>query len=158
VLGWQQIQKGMHLHGAPMRPDGTLEPGAANIPDEVYFLIEKVWLANELKDLPDLLDGTRSFGLPERARGNSEASSRAHAISVLASAGPTPFQGSGDPYRAHRHAAGRVGGGTGYWVIALTYPKTTQSFVVTCPDCQCRCWVDSTLPEDELQRLDAPSA
>ena len=158
VLGWQQIQKGMHVHGAPMRPDGTLEPGAPVVPDEVYFLIEKVWLANELKDLPDLPDGTRSFGLPEVARRDSDASSRAHAISVLASAGPTSFQGSGDPYRAQRHAAGRVGGGTGYWIIALTYPKTLLPFVVTCPDCESRCWVDSALPEGELRRLDAPPA
>ncbi len=141
-----------------MRPDGTLEPGAAILPDEVYYLIEKVWLANELKDLPDLPDGTRSFGLPEGARGNPDASSRAHAISVLASAGPTPFQGSGDPYRAHRHDAGRVGGGTGYWVIALTYPKSSRPFVVTCPDCRHRCSVDSALPEAELRQLDAPTA
>ena len=90
----------MHQHGAPMRPDGTVEPGAAISPDEVDFLIEKVWLANELNDLPDLPDGTRPFGLPEGARGNPDASSRAHAISVLASAGPTPFQGERHPYRA----------------------------------------------------------
>ncbi len=138
-----------------MRPDGTVEAGAPIVPDEVGYLIEKVWLANELKDLPDLPDGTRSFGLPEGARGNPDASSRAHAISVLASAGPTPFQVSGDPYRAPRHAAGRVGGGPGYWLIALTltYPKTLRPFVVTCPDCRHRCWVDSALPEDELRRL-----
>ena len=158
VLGWQQIQKQVYVRGAPMRPAGTVEPGAPSVRDEVYYLIEKVWLANELKDLPDLPDGTRSFGLPEGARGNADASSRAHAISVLTSAGPTHFQGSGDPYRAHRHAAGRVDGGTGYWIIALTYPKAMQPFVVTCPDCRHRCLVDSAPPEDELRRLDAPNA
>jgi hypothetical protein len=158
VLGWQQIQKWMHVRGAPMRPDGTVEPEAAAIPDEVGYLIEKVWLANELRNLPDLPDGTRSFGLPEGARGNPDGSSRAHAISVLASAGPALFQGSGDPYRARRHAAGRAGGGTGYWVIALTHPKATRPFVVTCPDCRHRCLVDGSLPEGELRRLDAPIA
>jgi hypothetical protein len=128
------------------------------VPDEVYFLIEKVWLANELRNLPDLADGTGSFGLPDGARGNPDASSRAHAISVLASAGPASFQGSGDPYRANRHAAGRVGGGTGYWIIALTHPKSSQPFVVTCPECRHRCLADSALPEGELRRLDAPPA
>jgi hypothetical protein len=158
VIGWQQIHKWVHVRGVPTRPDGTVEAEAPILPDEVGYLIEKVWLANELTDLPDLPDGTRSFGLPEGARGNPGRSSRAHAISVLASAGPTLFQGSGDPYRAPRHAAGRVGGGTGYWLIALTYPKTLRPFVVTCPDCESRCRVDSTLPEDELRQLDASSA
>ncbi len=157
VIGWQQVRKWMHVSGAPMRSDGTVEPGAPIIPDEVGYLIEKVWLARELKDLPDLPDGTRSFGLPEGARDAPGTASRAHAIAVLASAGPTLFAGTGDPYRARRHAAGRRRGGMSYWVIALTGPGASQSFVVTCPDCRRRCLVDQALPEDELRQLDTES-
>ncbi len=157
VLGWQQIQKQLHQGGAPMRPDGTVEPGAPIIPDEVYYVIERVWVANELTDLPDLPDGTLSFGLPEGARDDPGIASRARATPVLASAGPTLFGGSGNPYQATRHAPGRRRGGMGYWVIALTYPKAARPFVVTCPDCRRRAFVDATLPEDELRALDAPS-
>ena len=70
--------------------------------------------------------------------------------------------------RSVRRAAIRTGpaaaipavcrGGTGYWVIALTSPKASRPFVVTCPDCGRRCRVDSALPEDELRQLDLPSA
>ena len=109
--------------------------------------------------LPDLPDGTLSFGLPEGARHDPNATSRARAIPVLASAGPTPFgPASGDPYPTRRDDPGRVRGGTGYWVLALTPPKASRPFVVTCPDCRRRCRVDSALPEEELRQLDLPSA
>ena len=158
VIGWQQIQKQVRLGGARMGPDGRVEPGAIVIPDAVYFIVERVWLARELTDLPELPDGTLSFGLPEGARADPGIASRARATPVLASAGPTLFGGSGNPYQATRHAVARRRGGMRYWVIALTYPKASRPFVVTCPDCRRRTYVDSALPQDELRALDQPSA
>lgn len=151
VLGWQQIRKWMHW-------GGSVAPGAPTVPPAVGYLIEKVWLANGLTDLPDLADGTLSFGLPEGAREDPHRSSRARAIPVLASAGPTPFGPSGgDPYWAARNDPHRARGGTGYWVLALSGPKASRPFVVTCPDCRRRCLVDGSMPEDELRQLDAAS-
>ena len=157
VIGWQQIQKGLHQGGARMGPDGRVEPEAPIIPDAVYFIVEKVWLARELTDLPDLPEGTLSFGLPEGARDDPGIASRARATPVLASAGPTLFGGSGNPYQATRHTPARRRGGLRYWQIALTYPKTARPFVVTCPECRRRTFVDATLPEAELRALDAQS-
>jgi hypothetical protein len=152
VIDWQQIRKWTHEGGSVMS-------GAPSVAPVVGYLLEKVWLAQGLTDLPDLADGTPSFGLPEGARDDPESSSRARAIPVLASAGPTPFgPASGDPYRVKRSGPGRVRGGTGYWVLALTSPKASLPFVVTCPDCGRRCRVESALPEDELRQLDLPSA
>jgi hypothetical protein len=152
VIGWQQIRKWTH-------EGGSVTSGAPSVAPVVGYLIEKVWLAQGLTDLPDLADGTLSFGLPEGARHDPNATSRARAIPVLASAGPTPFgPASGDPYRSRRSGPGRVRGGTGYWVLALTYPKASLPFVVTCPDCGRRCRVDSALPDEELRQLDLPSA
>jgi hypothetical protein len=152
VIGWQQIRK--WTHGG-----GSVEPRAPSVAPVVGYLLEKVWLAQGLTDLPDLPDGTPSFGLPEGARGDPDSSSRARAIPVLASAGPTPFgPASGDPYRSGRGDPGRVRGGTGYWVLALTYPKASWPFVVTCPDCRRRCRVHGALPDEELRQLDVPSA
>ncbi len=150
VIGWQQVRKWMH-QGGSVRPDAPV------VPPIVGYMVEKVWLARELTDLPDLPDGTLGFGLPAAARDQSFPSSRPRAVPVLASAGPTPFGPlSGDPYRAGRQD--RVRGGTGYWSIALTGEKARRPFVVTCPDCHERCLVDGALPEDELRRLDEPSA
>jgi hypothetical protein len=158
VLGWHQIGKQIRPGGARMGPDGRVEPGAPFIPEAVCFIVERVWPAHGLTALPDLPDGTLSFGLPEGARDGSGIASRSRATPVLSSAGPTLFGGSGNPYQATRHTPARRRGGMGYWVIGLTYPKTGRPFVVTCPDCQHRCFVDSALPEDELRRLDTPTA
>ena len=152
VIGWQQITRSM-------RQSGSGEPGAPTVPLMVGYLIERVWLARELSGLPDLDDRTLSFGLPEGARGQPDTSSRARAIPVLASAGPTPFgPPSGDPSWAARGDPGRQRGGTGYWILALTFPSASQPFVVTCPDCERRCLVDGSLPEDELRHVDVHSA
>jgi hypothetical protein len=152
VIGWQQIRKWTHDGGSVT----SRAPIGAPI---VGYLIEKVWLAQGLTDLQNLADGTPSFGLPEGARDDPDSSSRARAIPVLASTGLTPFgPASGDPYWSRRGDPGRLRGGTGYWVLALTYPKASLPFVVTCPDCGRRCRVDSALSEDELRQLDAPSA
>jgi len=126
-----------------------------SLPPEYVLL---VWLARELQRLADLPDGTLSFGLPEGARDDPGVASRARATPVLAAAGAAPFGGSGNPYQAARHAAGRRRGGMGYWTIALIYPASSRSFVVTCPDCERRCYVSSALPEDELRALEASSA
>lgn len=152
VIGWQQIRKWMHQ-------GGSVQPGAPIVPPIVGYLIEKVWLAYELKDLPDLADGTLSFGLPEGARDHLGPSSRARAIPVLVSAGPTLFGSpSGDPYWVGRHNPRRARGGGHYWSLALSREKAAQPFVVTCPDCQRRCLVDGSLPEDELRQVDVHSA
>ena len=150
VLGWQQIRTVMH-------EDGSVEPGAPIVAPTVGYLIEKVELARGLTDLPDLADGRLSFGLPEGARDRPDRSSRARAIPVLASAGPTPFgPSSGDPSWVARDDPRRARGGTGYWIIALTFPAAARPFVVTCPDCRRRCLVDGSLPEDALRQLDLP--
>ena len=152
VLGWHQVRKWTHA-------GGSVTSGAPIVAPVVGYLIEKVWLAQGLKDLRDLQDGTLSFGLPEGARDHPDSSSRARAIPVLASAGPTPFgPASGDPYWSRRGDAGRARGGTGYWVLALSYPNASRPFVVTCPDCGRRCRVESALPEGELRQLDLRSA
>ena len=152
VIGWQQIRKWTHA-------GGSVTSGAPSVAPVSGYLIEKVWLAQGLTDLPDLRDGTPSFGLPEGARDHPDSSSRARAIPVLASTGLTPFgPASGDPYPTRRGDPGRVRGGTGYWVLALTPPNASRPFVVTCPDCGRRCRVDSALPEEELRQLDLPSA
>ncbi|HVA86808.1 MAG TPA: hypothetical protein VNF73_10900 [Candidatus Saccharimonadales bacterium] len=148
VLGRQQIRKWT-------QQGGSVQPGAPIVAPTVGYLIEKVWLARELTDLANLADGRLSFGLPEGARDQPELSSRARAIPVLASAGPTPFgPSSGDPYWINRDDPRRARGGTGYWVIALTFPAAARPFVVTCPDCRRRCLIDGSLPEDELRQLD----
>ena len=127
---------------------GSVAPGAPSVAPVSGYLIEKVWLAQGLTSLPDLPDGALSFGLPEGARNDPGTTSRARAIPVLASAGPTPFgPASGDPYWSRRGDAGRARGGTGYWVLALSYPNASRPFVVTCPDCGRRCRVESALPE-----------
>ncbi|MFI5258866.1 MAG: hypothetical protein ACHQ01_04565 [Candidatus Limnocylindrales bacterium] len=152
VIGWQQIRKWTHTAG-------SVTSGAPSVAPVSGYLIEKVWLAQGLTDLSDLSDGMPSFGVPEGARDDPNTSSRARAVPVLASGGPTPFgPRGGDPYWVSRRDPGRVRGGTGYWVLALAYPKASRPFVVTCPDCGRRCRVDSALPEDELRRLDEPSA
>ncbi len=67
VTGWQQLQRQLRTGGAPIGPAGRVDPEAPVIPGAAYFIVEKVWLARELTDLPDLPDGTLSFGLPEGA-------------------------------------------------------------------------------------------
>ena len=152
VIGWQQVRKWTH-------EGGSVTSGAPSVAPVSGYLIEKVWLGQGLTDLPGLPDGTLSFGLPEGARHDPGTTSRARAIPVLASAGPTPFgPASGDPYWSRRGDAGRARGGTGYWVLALTPPNASRSFIVTCPDCGRRCRVESALPEGELRQLDLRSA
>ena len=162
VIGWQQIRKNVHDHGAPMRPDGTVAPGTPIRPPDVGFLMETVWLARELTDkVPALPDGTLAFGLPEGARDDPNAASRARALSVLESAeflSPLGLVVRGDAYQTGRHVPARRRGGTGYWVIALGTLNAWRPFVVTCPDCQQRCFVDGVVPENELRALDEHSA
>jgi hypothetical protein len=117
----------------------------------VGHALERVELGWELIDLPELPDGTLSFGLPRSVRRASPTPGKPistplhRAVPVLASVG--------DPYRVGRHDPGRARGGGAFWRLALSGPKASGPFVVTCPDCRERCLVDGSLPDDELGRL-----
>lgn len=109
VIGWYLIRKSMDWRGT------------------TSYFVEKVRLDPHLKPGPDLPDGTPTFELPEGARDDAYLSSRARAVPVLASAGPTPFRSTGgDPYHASRASARR--GGLDYWSIALTGEKAQRPF------------------------------
>jgi hypothetical protein len=117
----------------------------------VGYAIERVELGWELIDLPDLPGGTLSFGLNQSVRGESPTPGKPistplhRAVPVLASVG--------DPYRVGRHDPARARGRGAYWRLALSGPKASGPFVVTCPDCRERCLVDGSLPDDELMHL-----
>jgi hypothetical protein len=117
----------------------------------VGYAVDRVDLGLELIPLPDVPGGTLSFGLPRSVRRQSPTPGKPistplhRAVPVLASVG--------DPYRVGRHVPGRARGGGAYWRLALSGPKASRPFVVTCPDCRERCLVDGSLPDDELVRL-----
>lgn len=117
----------------------------------VGYTVDRIELGWESRDLPDLPDGTLSFGLSLSVRrqvptpGKPVRNPAHRATPVLASVG--------DPYRVGRHDPRRARGGGSYWRLALTGPKANQPFVVTCPDCRERCLIDGSLPEDELAGL-----
>lgn len=113
--------------------------------------IERIELAGEVINLPDLPDGTLSFGLPQAARRQTPTPGRPSRIPphrnnpVLASVG--------DSHRVGRHDRRRVRGGGTYWHLALSAEKASRPFVVTCPDCRQRCRVDGSPSVDELTGL-----
>jgi len=117
----------------------------------VGYAIDRVELGWELIDLADLPGEMLSFGLPLSVRRQSPTPGKPirtplhRAVPVLASVG--------DPYRVGRHDPGRARGGGAYWRLALSGPKASRPFVVTCPDCRERCLVDGSLPDDELMVL-----
>lgn len=136
-LGWQTIRESLDPQDwsrvAGYRPD-------------------RVELGRELIPLPDLPDGTLSFGLPESVRHSSPTpgvpvpTPLHRAIPVLVSVGALEQVG--------RHTRSRVRGGPGsYWSLALSGDKAAQRLVVTCPDCRARCRVDGSVPAAELRRL-----
>lgn len=116
------------------------------------YRVDKVELGRELIPLARRPDGLLSFGLPQSIRrkpptpGVPVQTPLHRAIPVLASVGASD--------QVRRHASSRVRGGPGsYWSVALSGDTVAQAFVVTCPDCRKRCWVDGSVPEPELRRL-----
>ena len=117
----------------------------------VGYVVDRVELGWELIPLPDLPGGLLSFGLPLSVRRQSPKPGKPirtplhRAVPVLASVG--------DQHRVGRHDPRRARGGSAYWRLALSGPKASRPFVVTCPDCRERCHVDGSLPDDELASL-----
>jgi hypothetical protein len=117
----------------------------------VGYVVDRVELALELIPLPDLPGGMLSFGLPRSVRRQSPTPGKP-IRTPLHRAGPV-LASVGDPYRVGRHDPRRARGRGAYWRLALSGPKASRPFVVTCPDCRVRCLVDGSLPEDELGTL-----
>jgi hypothetical protein len=114
------------------------------------YRLTRIELGRELIPLPDLPDGTLSFGLPESVRrqppmpGAPVLTPLHRAVPVLTSVGAGAQVG--------RHASSRVRGGPGqYWSLALSEDRAERPFVLTCPDCRERCRVDGSLPDAELR-------
>ena len=117
----------------------------------VGYAADRVDLGWELIPLSDLPGGMLSFGLPLSVRRPSPTPGKPI---------PTPLhratpvlESVGDPYRVGRHDPARARGRGAYWRLALSGPKASRPFVVTCPDCRKRCLVDGSLPDDELVHL-----